>query len=216
MKGIYKLIFFVSVLVLCFSAGGVLAFNTNQIDISDDINVVFSDVDGVKVRLGNGISNVMYYQFINSSERELITFEQQNSNIDDKYNQCVINNGKSCADDYNLSKAELSNEIPMFNDANWTQSISDSRFHNISSEEYSNYWLWVKAEDSSGKLVYAVFYKIGGAYIEAQDNSLVNYNSRYYVYNNLAKASMAFSGIGVSVFVLSLIYLLYEKKYGVL
>ena len=42
MKSIFKLVFVFSVMLSCFSAGGVLAFNTNQIDISDDINVVFS------------------------------------------------------------------------------------------------------------------------------------------------------------------------------
>lgn len=216
MKSIFKLVFVFSVMFLCFSAGGVLAFNTNQIDISDDINVVFSDSNGVKVRLGKNISNIIYYQFINSSERELINFEQKNSDIDSKYDQCIIDNGGGCAEEYNLAKAKLSNDIPLFNDNNWTESISDSRFHNLSSEEYSNYWLWVKSKDDTGRVVYAVFYKIGGAYIEARDNSSVNYNSKFYVYNSMAKASMAFSGIGITTFVFSLIYLLYEKKYGVL
>lgn len=216
MKSVFRVMFIFFIVVLFFSARSVLAFNTNLIDISDDINVIFSDVNTVKVRLNKNVSNVIYYQFINSSERDLIKFEQLNDDIDSKYAQCS-KSAAECAEDYNYSKAKLSDSVPMFNDSDWSESISDSNFHNLSSEEYSNYWLWIKSKDLSGKEIYAVFYKIGGAYIEVQDISSVDsYNSRFYVYNSLAKASMAFSGIGLSTLVFSIGYLLYEKKYGVL
>ena len=216
MKGFFKFGFFILVVALLFSAHGVLAFNTDLIDISDDINVIFSDSSNVKVHLGKNVSKEIYYQFINSSEKELIKFEQLNDEIDGKYSLCS-KSADECALDYNYSKAKLSNNVPMFSEENWIESISDSNFHNLSSEEYSNYWLWIKSKDSSGKDIYAVFYKIGGSYIDVQDISTVgSYNSKFCVYSNLAKASMAFSGIGISTLFFSIFYLLYEKKYGVL
>lgn len=209
---IFKCFILIIVVVFIFSIHSVFAFDTDLINISDDINVIFSDSKNVKVRLGKNVSNIIYYQFINTTEKKLSKFEMLNDEIDNKYALCS-KSADECALDYNYSKAKLSNSVPNFSDNNWSESISDSNFHNLSSEEYSNYWLWIKSKNNSGKDIYAVFYKIGRAYIDVPVDS---YNSKFNAYDNLAKASMAFSGIGVSTLFFSIFYILYEKKFEVL
>ena len=201
-------------IILFFMGKSVLAFNADFVNVSDDINVIFSDSNNVKIKLSDNLKNNnsnIYYQLISANPDELMDFENKNNKIENDYQKCT--DGDACAYKYNLEKKNLSSEIPNYNEKDWKLLDSSSTIYTISNLKMTDYWLWVKAKDNENNDIYSVFYKTGSVSLAGADDveivTIRNYNANY-THDVLAIASLMFSGIGMTCFVISLLFIYKE------
>lgn len=206
MKAFLKL-FLIS--VIFFGCGKVLALNSETINLSDDINVLYYDTDNIKIKISDELKNnnsEIYYEFINSSSDEINSFENKNDIAYDNLASCLENNSfEKCISDYNLEKDNILSSVPSFG-SNWNKISGNGTIFSI--PKFSdNYFLWVKAKDVNGKDIYSLFYESSSF----NDNALVGSVKTSYerdVKGVVAMASMMFSIGGMISFIMSIAYII--------
>ena len=194
---------------LFFTCGKVLAFNSETINLSDDINILYYDSDNIKIKISDKFvksNSELYYQFINVSSEEVDSFENKNDVAYDKLSDCI--NGSSsekCISDYNLEKDNILSTAPSFDD-NWNKISGSGSIYSI--PKFSdNYFLWIKAKDADGKDIYSLFYESSSFESDAIVGS-VKTTSENNISNVVAIASIMFSIGGMISFIVSIIYII--------
>ena len=194
---------------LFFTCGKVLAFNSETINLSDDINILYYDSDNIKIKISDKFvksNSELYYQFINVSSEEVDSFENKNNVAYDKLSDCI--NGSSsekCISDYNLEKDNILSTAPSFGD-NWNKISGSGSIYSI--PKFSdNYFLWIKAKDADGKDIYSLFYESSSFESDAIVGS-VKTTSENNISNVVAIASIMFSIGGMISFIVSIIYII--------
>ena len=206
MKAFFK-IFLIS--VIFFTCGKALAFNSETIDLSDDINVLYYDEDNIKIKISNELKSnnyELYYQFVNAESNEIESFENKNNIAYDNLTNCIDeNSSEKCINDYNLEKDKILSTVPNFDD-NWNKISSNGSIYSI--PKFSdNYFLWVKAKDNNGKDIYSLFYESSNI----NNDVLVGSPKTSYTRNIkgvMAVASMMFSIGGMISFIVGIIYII--------
>lgn len=202
--------FFIFILLLCCTS--VMAFNTETIDLSDEINVLYYDSDSIKIKINDEIVDKnlsIYYQFINSSEEEILSFENANDKADEDFITCLEQNEQNkCISNYNIQKNNISLTIP--NPSNNWNKIKGNGSSIYSIPKFNNnYFLWVKALDENGREIYSLFYETA----ELDDSiSLSGVKTTVGMMSNIndiiAVASIMLSLCGLFCFVFSIIYII--------
>lgn len=194
---------------LFFTCSNVLAFNSETINLSDDINILYYDSDNIKIKISDNFVNnnsEIYYQFINVSSEQVDSFENKNNVAYDKLSDCI--NGSSsekCISDYNLEKDNILSTAPSFGD-NWNKISGSGSIYSI--PKFSdNYFLWIKAKDADGKDIYSLFYESSSFESDAIVGS-VKTTSENNISNVVAIASIMFSIGGMISFIVSIIYII--------
>lgn len=201
---------------LFFTCGKVLAFNSETINLSDDINILYYDSDNIKIKISDKFvksNSELYYQFINVSSEEVDSFENKNNVAYDKLSDCI--NGSSsekCISDYNLEKDNILSTAPSFGD-NWNKISGSGSIYSI--PKFSdNYFLWIKAKDADGKDIYSLFYESSSFESDAVVGS-VKTTSENNISNVVAIASIMFSIGGMISFIVSIIYIIKYSNFRV-
>lgn len=201
---------------LFFTCGKVLAFNSETINLSDDINILYYDSDNIKIKISDKFvksNSELYYQFINVSSEEVDSFENKNDVAYDKLSDCI--NGSSsekCISDYNLEKDNILSTAPSFDD-NWNKISGSGSIYSI--PKFSdNYFLWIKAKDADGKDIYSLFYESSSFESDAIVGS-VKTTSENNISNVVAIASIMFSIGGMISFIVSIIYIIKYSNFRV-
>ena len=201
---------------LFFTCGKVLAFNSETINLSDDINILYYDSDNIKIKISDKFvksNSELYYQFINVSSEEVDSFENKNNVAYDKLSDCI--NGSSsekCISDYNLEKDNILSTAPSFGD-NWNKISGSGSIYSI--PKFSdNYFLWIKAKDADGKDIYSLFYESSSFESDAIVGS-VKTTSENNISNVVAIASIMFSIGGMISFIVSIIYIIKYSNFRV-
>ncbi|MBR2707919.1 MAG: hypothetical protein IKE90_00630 [Bacilli bacterium] len=213
MKAFFRL-FLIS--IIFFTCGKVLAFNTETINLSDDINVLYYDSDNIKIKISDGLKDVnseIYYQFISASAEEVDSFENKNNKAYDNLANCIEGESEEkCINDYNLEKDNILSTVPNF-DTNWNKISGSGSIYSIPKFN-DNYFLWVKAKDLKGNDIYSLFYESSSF----DNNAIVGSVKSSYerdINSSIAMASMMLSVIGMICFIVSIIYIIrysYIKK----
>lgn len=201
---------------LFFTCGKVLAFNSETINLSDDINILYYDSDNIKIKISDKFvksNSELYYQFINVSSEEVDSFENKNNVAYDKLSDCI--NGSSsekCISDYNIEKDNILSTAPSFGD-NWNKISGSGSIYSI--PKFSdNYFLWIKAKDADGKDIYSLFYESSSFESDAIVGS-VKTTSENNISNVVAIASIMFSIGGMISFIVSIIYIIKYSNFRV-
>lgn len=206
MKAFFK---FFLVSILFFVSGSVLAFNSETINLSDEINVLYYDADNIKIKISDELKNNnsdIYYQFINVSSDEVDTFENKNNVAYENLTKCIENDSEEkCLNDYSLEKDRILSTVPNFS-SNWNKISGSSSIYSIPKFN-DNYFLWVKAKDTNGKDIYSLFYESSSFNNDAIVGSVKPSYERD-INSVVAAASMMFSFIGIVTFVISIIYII--------
>ena len=195
--------------ILFFVGGKALAFNSETIDLSDDINVLYYDEDNIKIKISDELKSnnyELYYQFVNAESDEIESFENKNDIAYDDLTNCIDeNSSEKCINDYNLEKDKILSTVPNFDD-NWNKISSNGSIYSI--PKFSdNYFLWVKAKDNNGKDIYSLFYESSNI----NNDVLVGSPKTSYKRNIkgvMAVASMMFSIGGMISFIVGIIYII--------
>lgn len=213
MKAFFK---FFLISIIFFTCGKVLAFNTETINLSDDINVLYYDSDNIKIKISDGLKDVnseIYYQFISASAKEVDSFENKNNMAYDNLANCIEGESEEkCINDYNLEKDNILSTVPNF-DTNWNKISGSGSIYSIPKFN-DNYFLWVKAKDLKGNDIYSLFYDSSSF----DSNAIVGSVKSSYerdINSSIAMASMMLSVIGMICFIISIIYIIkysYIKK----
>lgn len=213
MKAFFK---FFLISIIFFTCGKVLAFNTETINLSDDINVLYYDSDNIKIKISDGLKDVnseIYYQFISASAEEVDSFENKNNMAYDNLANCIEGESEEkCINDYNLEKDNILSTVPNF-DTNWNKISGSGSIYSIPKFN-DNYFLWVKAKDLKGNDIYSLFYESSSF----DNNAIVGSVKSSYerdINSSIAMASMMLSVIGMICFIVSIIYIIrysYIKK----
>ena len=213
MKAFFK---FFLISIIFFTCGKVLAFNTETINLSDDINVLYYDSDNIKIKISDGLKDVnseIYYQFISASAEEVDSFENKNNKAYDNLANCIEGESEEkCINDYNLEKDNILSTVPNF-DTNWNKISGSGSIYSIPKFN-DNYFLWVKAKDLKGNDIYSLFYESSSF----DNNAIVGSVKSSYerdINSSIAMASMMLSVIGMICFIVSIIYIIrysYIKK----
>ena len=206
MKAFFR---FFLISIIFFTCGKVLAFNSETINISDDINVLYYDNDNIKVKISDnlkGNNSEIYYEFISASSEELDSFENENNAAYDSLANCLENgSSEKCISEYNIEKDKILSTVPSF-DNNWNKISSDSSIFSI--PKFSdNYFLWVKAKDNNGKDIYSLFYESSTLNSDILVGSLKTSYERD-ITDVIAMASIMLSTIGMLSFIISIIYII--------
>lgn len=206
MKAFFK---FFLVSILFFVSGSVLAFNSETINLSDEINVLYYDADNIKIKISDELKNNnsdIYYQFINVGSDEVDTFENKNNVAYENLTKCIENDSEEkCLNDYSLEKDRILSTVPNFS-SNWNKISGSSSIYSIPKFN-DNYFLWVKAKDTNGKDIYSLFYESSSFNNDAIVGSVKPSYERD-INSIVAAASMMFSFIGIVTFVISIIYII--------
>lgn len=206
MKAFFK---FFLVSILFFVSGSVLAFNSETINLSDEINVLYYDADNIKIKISDELQNNnsdIYYQFINVSSDEVDTFENKNNVAYENLTKCIENNSEEkCLNDYSMEKDRILSTVPNFS-SNWNKISGSSSIYSIPKFN-DNYFLWVKAKDTNGRDIYSLFYESSSFNNDAIVGSIKPSYERD-INSVVAAASMMFSFIGIVTFVISIIYII--------
>ena len=213
MKAFFR---FFLISIIFFTCGKVLAFNTETINLSDDINVLYYDSDNIKIKISDGLKDVnseIYYQFISASAKEVDSFENKNNKAYDNLANCIEGESEEkCINDYNLEKDNILSTVPNF-DTNWNKISGSGSIYSIPKFN-DNYFLWVKAKDLKGNDIYSLFYESSSF----DNNAIVGSVKSSYerdINSSIAMASMMLSVIGMICFIVSIIYIIrysYIKK----
>lgn len=194
---------------LFFTCGKVLAFSSETINMSDDINVLYYDNDNIKVKINDEFvknNSEIYYQFINVSSDEVDSFENKNNLAYDKFSDCIeSSSSEKCISDYNLEKDSILSTVPSFS-SNWNKISGSGSIYSI--PKFSdNYFLWIKAKDVNGKDIYSLYYESSNF-----DNDFIVGSVKTTSENNvsdvIAIASIMFSIGGMISFIMSIIYII--------
>ena len=206
MKAFFR---FFLISVIFFTCGKVLAFNSETINISDDINVLYYDSDNIKIKISDDIKNnnyEIYYEFINVNSDEVDSFENKNNVAYDKLASCIeSNSSEKCISDYNIEKDNVLSTVPSF-DSNWNKISGNGSIFSI--PKFSdNYFLWIKAKSIDGKDIYALFYESSSFNSDAIVGGVKTTTSND-ISSVIAVASAMFSIVGMLSFIISIIYII--------
>ena len=186
-----------------------MAFNSETINLSDEINVLYYDADNIKIKISDELKNNnsdIYYQFINVGSDEVDTFENKNNVAYENLTKCIENDSEEkCLNDYSLEKDRILSTVPNFS-SNWNKISGSSSIYSIPKFN-DNYFLWVKAKDTNGKDIYSLFYESSSFNNDAIVGSVKPSYERD-INSVVAAASMMFSFIGIVTFVISIIYII--------
>ena len=203
-----KIFSFFLISILFFTCGKVFAFNSETIELSDDINVLYYDDNNIKIKISDELrsyNSEIYYEFIDASSAEIDSFENKNNSAYDNLASCIEKNSEEkCLNDYSLEKNNILSSVPSFNNFN---KISGSGSIYSIPKFSDNYFLWVKAKDVNGKDIYSLFYESSSFDNDALVGSV---NSSYVrdVKDVVAVASMMLSIGGILSFIISIIYII--------
>ena len=206
MKAFFR---FFLISIMFFACSRVLAFNSETINLSDDINVLYYDNDNIKIKISDELKNSnseIYYEFINASSDEIDSFENKNNLAYDNLSSCIEgNSSEKCINDYNLEKDNILSSVPSFSN-NWNKISGNGSIYSI--PKFSdNYFLWIKAKDQSGKDIYSLFYESSSFNNDALVGS-VKTDTENNISDVIAIASVMLSIGGMISFIISIIYII--------